>query len=90
MLGNPPASCSFSSMESSVTAAPELVHSVSAATVPRLRWGILATGRIAGVFAAGLKSARAGRLVAVGSRSAESAKRFAAEHGIDAAHTHDS
>ena len=59
-----------------------------AATLPPLRWGILATGRIAGVFASGLRSARAGRLVAVGSRSAESARRFAAEHGIAAANTH--
>jgi len=85
VLGNPPASCSFAAMDPLFAAPPS---SASAATVPPLRWGILATGRIAGVFAEGLKSARAGRLVAVGSRSAESARRFATEHGIDSAHTH--
>jgi predicted dehydrogenase/diketogulonate reductase-like aldo/keto reductase len=53
-----------------------------------LRWGILSTGRIAGVFARGLAESRTGRLVAVGSRSAESAARFAAEHGVAAAHAH--
>lgn len=53
-----------------------------------LRWGILSTGRIAGVFARDLPSSRHGRLVAVGSRSIGSAQRFAAEHGIEAAHTH--
>lgn len=53
-----------------------------------LRWGILSTGRIAGVFARDLTTSLHGRLVAVGSRSIEAAERFAAEHGIDAAHTH--
>ncbi len=81
-LGNPPASCSFAFMENPATA--------SAVNEPPLRWGILATGRIAGVFATGLKSARSGRLIAVGSRSAESAGRFAAEHGIAALNTHGS
>ena len=47
-----------------------------------LRWGILATGKIAGVFARGVAGSRTGRLVAVGSRSTESARRFAAENGI--------
>jgi len=74
-------------METSV-AASMFNASESAAAARPLRWGILATGRIAGVFAAGLKSARAGRLVAVGSRSEEPARRFAAEHGIAAANTH--
>jgi predicted dehydrogenase len=58
------------------------------APVPPLRWGILSTGRIAGVFARGLVESRTGRLVAIGSRSAESAARFAAEHGVAPAHTH--
>jgi predicted dehydrogenase len=78
-LGNTPPPCSFWRMESA-----------SSAPVPPLRWGILATGRIAGVFAAGLKSARAGRLVAAGSRTAEAARRFATEHGIATANTHGS
>ncbi|MCU0794106.1 MAG: aldo/keto reductase [Opitutaceae bacterium] len=53
-----------------------------------LRWGILSTGRIAGVFAKGLAESKTGKLVAVGSRSATSAARFAGEHHIDAAHAH--
>lgn len=62
--------------------------SVASSETPALRWGILSTGRIAGVFARDLATARRGRLVAVGSRSDESAQRFAQEHGIDATHTH--
>jgi predicted dehydrogenase/predicted oxidoreductase len=53
-----------------------------------LRWGILSTGRIAGTFARGVAASRSGRVIAVGSRSAESAARFAAEHGIAAEHAH--
>lgn len=56
--------------------------------VSPLRWGILSTGRIAGVFAQGLAATTSGRLVAVGSRSAESAARFAAAHGVESAHAH--
>ena len=55
-----------------------------------LRWGILSTGRIAGIFARGLAASTAGRLVAVGSRSAEKAARFAAEHGLAPAAAHGS
>ncbi len=55
-----------------------------------LRWGILATGKIAGVFARGVAGSRTGRLVAVGSRSVESARRFAVEHGIAPEHAHGS
>lgn len=51
-----------------------------------LRWGILSTGRIAGVFAQGLAAARGGRLVAVGSRACEAAEAFAAKHGAERAH----
>lgn len=51
-----------------------------------LRWGILSTGRIASVFAKGVAVSLSGRVVAVGSRSAESAQKFAGEHGIARAH----
>lgn len=47
----------------------------------RVRWGILATGSIARQFAGGLKVCRTGSLVAVGSRTLESAKRFTDEFG---------
>ncbi len=53
-----------------------------------LRWGILSTGRIAGVFAQGVAASQQGRLVAVGSRALEPAQAFAATHGIEAAHAH--
>ncbi|CAM2870196.1 aldo/keto reductase [Rariglobus hedericola] len=51
-----------------------------------LRWGILSTGRIAGVFAQGVALSASGRVVAVGSRSLESAQKFAAAQGIARAH----
>ncbi|MFH1499771.1 MAG: aldo/keto reductase [Verrucomicrobiota bacterium] len=51
-----------------------------------LRWGILSTGRIAAVFARGVAASQSGRVVAVGSRSLESAQTFAAAHGIVRAH----
>ena len=47
-----------------------------------LRWGILATGGIAGAFASDLRTAGLD-LVAVGSRSQESADAFAARIDID-------
>lgn len=49
-----------------------------------LRWGILGTGMIAGRFAADLPHSRTGRLAAVASRSADSAKAFATLHGGEA------
>lgn len=48
-------------------------------------WGILATGGVAKLFTRDLV-AHGHRIVAVGSRSAESAQTFAAEFGIPAAH----
>ena len=51
-----------------------------------LRWGVLSTGRIAGVFAQGVAASRGGRVVAVGSRSPDSAEKFAATHAIGRAH----
>lgn len=50
------------------------------------RWGILSTGRIAGLFATGLASAPGAELVAVGSRSRESADRFGDQFGIPRRH----
>jgi predicted dehydrogenase len=46
-----------------------------------IRWGILATGKIAHTFARDLALVPDARLVAVGSRRLESAESFAAEHG---------
>jgi predicted dehydrogenase len=55
----------------------------TATTVPRVRWGILSTGHIAGVFARdlGLLPEEA-ELVAVASRTADKAKAFAGEFGF--------
>lgn len=47
--------------------------------VSSIRWGILGTGNIAKQFAKGLASVPDARLVAVGSRTPESAAKFAAE-----------
>ena len=47
----------------------------------KLNWGILATGHIAGAFAEGVQHSQSGRLAAVGSRSQESADRFAEQFG---------
>ena len=52
----------------------------------KLQWGILSTGRIAHWFATALAASRTGRLVAVGSRTAEAAEKFAAEFGGIKAH----
>ena len=47
----------------------------------KLKWGILGTGKIAKTFATGLKGSSTGELLAVGSRSQESADAFGAENG---------
>ena len=52
----------------------------------KLRWGILATARIARKFAAGLKSSECGELVAAGSRSQEKADAFGEELSIPRRH----
>lgn len=52
----------------------------------KLGWGILATGRIAGIFAQGVARSQQSRLVAVGSRSGAGAERFAREFGVPRAH----
>lgn len=53
------------------------------AQAPPLRWGILAAGGIAKNFATQVPGHTASTVVAVGSRSAERAAAFAAEHGIE-------
>jgi predicted dehydrogenase len=52
----------------------------------RVRWGILGTGGIASAFTADLQLADSGAAVAVGSRSQESADRFADAFGIPRRH----
>jgi predicted dehydrogenase len=52
----------------------------------RIRWGILATGGIAGTFVADLALLPDAEVAAVGSRTPEAARRFAARHGIPRAH----
>jgi predicted dehydrogenase len=52
----------------------------------KLRWGILGTGHIAGVFSRGVAASRTGRLAAVGSRTQATADQFARELGIPRAH----
>jgi predicted dehydrogenase/diketogulonate reductase-like aldo/keto reductase len=52
----------------------------------KLGWGILSTGRIAGVFARGVAQSRHGRLAAVGSRTPAAAEKFATEFGVPHAH----
>lgn len=51
-----------------------------------VRWGILGTGRIAGLFTTGLASAPGAALIAVGSRTRESADRFGEQYGIPHRH----
>ena len=52
----------------------------------KLRWGILGAGRIAGVFAEGLRGLVDAELVAVGSRTAEAANAFADRYGVPRRH----
>ncbi|GCF07823.1 aldo/keto reductase [Dictyobacter arantiisoli] len=47
-----------------------------------LSWGIIGTGRIAGIFANGLTKSQTGKLVAVGSRTQEAADRFGATWNV--------
>ena len=48
-----------------------------------LKWGILGLGNIARAFARGLAGSQSGRLVAVGSRTQDSADRFGTEFEVD-------
>lgn len=52
----------------------------------KLRWGILATARIARKFAAGVRASQQGELVAIGSRSQEKAEAFGQELDIPRRH----
>jgi predicted dehydrogenase len=52
-----------------------------------LSWGILGTGRIAGIFAKQLSQSKTGKLTAVGSRSQASAEKFAAEYRVPRSHS---
>ena len=49
----------------------------------KLRWGIIGLGGIARSFAKGVAGSKTGQLVAVGSRTQESAERFAGDFGVD-------
>ncbi|HEY5751888.1 MAG TPA: aldo/keto reductase [Chthoniobacterales bacterium] len=57
---------------------------------PFLRWGILGAGKIARKFAAELPFSKTGRLVAIGSRTLESARQFATEFANFDIRTHGS
>ena len=48
----------------------------------KIRWGILGTGKVTHSFAEGLRSTPGAELVAVGSRTVETASAFAAKFGI--------
>jgi predicted dehydrogenase len=52
----------------------------------KLRWGIVSTGVIAGTLARALAKSRTSELVAVASRTSESAARFAREFAVPRAH----
>ncbi len=56
------------------------------ATATPLRWGFLGTGAIAADMAEGLRVAPGAELVAVGSRSAASARRFGDAHNVPRRH----
>ena len=53
---------------------------------PPIRWGILAPGGIANVFADAVHEGTRSRVVAVGSRAIERAREFAGRHGVERAH----
>ncbi|MBP7933070.1 MAG: aldo/keto reductase [Phycisphaerae bacterium] len=52
----------------------------------RLAWGILSTGRIAGIFARALAHSETGVLVAVGSRTPSAAEHFGEQHHVPHRH----
>jgi len=56
-------------------------------TSERVRWGVVGTGGIAATFTADLELGETGRVVAVGSRSAEAAERFGDEFAVANRHS---
>jgi predicted dehydrogenase len=56
-------------------------------TAPPIRWGIIGTGLIAGVFADAIGGHTRAQVVAVGSRNRARAERFATAHHVPTAHT---
>lgn len=52
----------------------------------KINWGILSTGRIAGIFAEGVIGSKTGRLAAVGSRKLSHAQKFAKKYRIPKVH----
>lgn len=68
-----------------MTSLPQTLPDSSAAPLrggPVLRWGVLAPGMIANAFVGTLHANTDQRVIAVASRSAERASRFASAHGI--------
>src|SRR4051812_26289914 len=57
----------------------------SSSNTNSLAWGIIGTGAIATTFANGLKHAKTGKLIAIGSRSQASADKFGDEFALDRA-----
>ncbi|MCM8768461.1 MAG: Gfo/Idh/MocA family oxidoreductase, partial [Candidatus Omnitrophica bacterium] len=53
----------------------------------KLKWGIISTGRIAGVFARGIQHSEKGELLAVASRTQEQAEKFQKEFGVPRAYS---
>jgi predicted dehydrogenase len=64
----------------------ELAGPAEPRTAPALRWGVLAPGGIARVFAEAVAGHTASRVVAVGSRSLPRAEQFAHEFGVPSAY----
>lgn len=53
---------------------------------PKVNWGILSTGRIAGIFAEGVLHSRTGKLAGVGSRTLTAAQKFAKKYRVPNVH----
>ncbi len=66
---------------------PVMNTSTDPIDAPELRWGVLGPGGIAGVFADAVHRHTRSRVVAVGSRSADRAQRFATSYGVPAVHS---
>ena len=56
----------------------------------KIRWGLLGTGAIARCLAENLPASQTGVLTAIGSRTADSAKKFADKYKVDPKHVHGS